>query len=60
MNRCRWLMEIHSFCLSEHKTHNLIELLEYAILQRFSKLTLKELVLQVGSSSPTPLSSGTI
>ena len=39
----QWYMEIQSLGLSEHKTHNLIELLEYAVLQRFSELTLKEL-----------------
>ena len=39
----QWLMEIQSLGPSEHKTHNLIELSEYAVLQHFSELTLKEL-----------------
>ena len=39
----QWHGEILSLGLSEHKTHNLIELSEYAVLQRFSELSLKEL-----------------
>ena len=38
----QWEAEIRSLELSEHDTKELTELLIYAVLQRFQKLTLKE------------------